>query len=158
VRTSRPLNWHNAQQKLCCIRQEAAMLTDRVRILLLSLLLSLVAACGGGGGNPGTPGNQIPPTPPPPAVPPGIMILSISGLPTSVPAIVRLTGPGNFSLDVPESRTIVNLAPGTYTVTAFSTLSGGITYNPAPTTQNVTVSSNDTVTAIVAYTSSVQGG
>jgi hypothetical protein len=128
------------------------MLTDRVRVLLLCLLLGLFAACGGGGGDPGTTGAPNPPPTPPPTVAGGTLVLVVSGLPTGTPAVVRLNGPSNFSLDVPQSQTVVNLAPGTYTITAFSVSSGGITYNPAPTTQNVTVTSNDSANAIVAYT------
>jgi hypothetical protein len=128
------------------------MLTDRVRVLLLPLLLSLLAACGGGGGDPGTPGNELPPPAPPPTVPGGTLLLGVTGLPSDTPGVVRLTGPGSFSLDVPQSRTIVNLVPGAYTITAFPLTSGGRTYNPSPATQNVTVTSNESVNAIVAYT------
>jgi hypothetical protein len=130
------------------------MLSDRVRVLLLSLLLCLLAACGGGGGDPGTPGNQLPPTPtPPPAVTGGTLALVVGGLPSGTLAVVRLTGPNNFSLDVPESQTVVNLPPGIYTVTAFGLSSSGTTYNPSPTTQTVTVTSNETARAVVSYTS-----
>jgi hypothetical protein len=128
------------------------MLTDRARVLLLSLLLILTAGCGGGGGNPGTPGTPFPPTPtPPPPVVTGILALVIGGLPSGIAAVVRVTGTNNFTLDATQSQAIPNLVPGTYIITASPVSSSGTIYNPSPTTQNVAVTGGATVTAVVSY-------
>jgi hypothetical protein len=118
--------------------------------MLLSLLFLLAAGCGGGGGNPGTTGTP-PPTPTPPPVVTGALSLVISNLPTGTPAIVRVTGPSNFVLDLAESQVIANLTPGTYIVTASPVSASGAIYNPSPATQNVTVTALERSTAIVAY-------
>jgi hypothetical protein len=132
--------------------EDAAMLTDRARILLLSLLIILTAGCGGGGGNPGTPGTPFPPTPPtPPPVVTGVMALVIGGLPSGIAAVVRITGPNNFTLDATQSQAIPNLIPGTYIITASPVSSSGTIYNPSPTTQNVAVTGGATATAVVSY-------
>jgi hypothetical protein len=132
--------------------EDAAMPTNRARVLLLSLLIILSAGCGGGGGSPGTPGTPFPPAPvtPPPVVT-GVLALVISNLPTGTLAVVRVTGPGNFSLDVTQSQAIANLTPGTYIVTASPVSSGGTVYNPSPATQNITVTGGATANAVVGY-------
>jgi hypothetical protein len=131
---------------------EDAMPTNRARVLLLSLLILLSAGCGGGGGSPGTPGTPFPPAPvtPPPVVT-GVLALVVSNLPTGTLAVVRVTGPNNFSLDVNQSQAIANLVPGTYIITASPVSSGGTVYNPSPATQDITVTGGATTNAIVGY-------
>jgi hypothetical protein len=132
--------------------EDAAMPTDRARVLLLSLLIILPAGCGGGGGSPGTPGTPFPPAPvtPPPVVT-GVLAVVISNLPTGTAAVVHITGPSNFSLDLTQSQAIANLTPGTYIVTAAPVSSGGTVYNPSPATQDVTVTGGATANAVVGY-------
>lgn len=124
------------------------MLVDRVRMFILSLpllLLLLLAGCGGGGGNPGTPATA------PPAATTGSLQVSITALPAGANGAVRVTGPNNFSQDLTATQTLVNLAPGSYSVAASSVTLGTTTYTPAPATQSVVVTSGATATATVAY-------
>jgi hypothetical protein len=129
------------------------MPTDRVRVLMailfvLSLFLGSLAGCGGGGGHPGDPDSDIKLQ----AASTGSLAVSIDNLPASSSAAVRVTGPGNYVADLPQSQTLGGIAPGTYTVTAVPVVAGPMTWIPSPTTQNVTVAAGATATVRVAYT------
>lgn len=118
------------------------MLIERARIMILGITLGLLASCGGGGGG-GSPGTPAPLQ--------GALALTVSGLPSGVPASVTVTGPGGFSQAVSASLTLSALAPGNYTVVGGQVISGARTYTPAPASQAVTVTSGNTGTATVSY-------
>jgi glucose/arabinose dehydrogenase len=75
----------------------------------------------------------------------------ITGLPASLDGAVTVSGPGGFSQAVPATRTIANLAPGTYTIAAANVASGSSVYVPQPATQTVDVSAGSTANASVIY-------
>jgi glucose/arabinose dehydrogenase len=127
--------------------EEANMLIDRLRTLLLCLLVALFAACGGGGGNPGVPGTPVAP----PAPTTGSLQLVISNLPAGASALVRVTGPNNYAQDVAGSQTLSNLAPGTYSIAASPVAVGAASWTPAPATQGAVVGAGASVTATVVY-------
>ena len=84
------------------------------------------------------------------SVDPGQLAIAISGLPSSVNANVRVTGPDGFSRTLTSSTTLT-VPPGTYTITGNDVTSGGTTYAPTPTSQQRTVSSNASSNATVTY-------
>jgi len=126
------------------------MLVTHTRAILLlfnALLIGmLLVACGGGSGSGGTPGPVTPP-----AATTGALTVTVSGLPAGVNAAVRVTGPGNYQQDLPQTQTLANLAPGSYTVAAAPVTTGGVTYQSASGAQAVTVSAGATALATVAY-------
>lgn len=85
----------------------------------------------------------------------GTLNLQVSGLPSGNSATLTITGPGGFN----QQRTILtgtgqslsDVVTGIYTVTAPSVVVNGITYNPSPASQNVTVTTGS-ATASVNYT------
>ncbi|SPS00423.1 PQQ-dependent sugar dehydrogenase [Cupriavidus taiwanensis] len=93
---------------------------------------------GGGGGGGGAGGN-------------GSLTLAISGLPSGTPATVTVSGPGQFRQVVVQSTTLSNLAPGSYTVTADSVLTGSALRKPQPPSQMVAVAAATGASASVAY-------
>lgn len=93
---------------------------------------------GGGGGGGGAGGN-------------GSLTLAISGLPSGTPAAITVVGPGQFRQAVAQSTTLSNLAPGSYTVTADSVLTGSALRKPQLPSQVVAVAVGTGVTASVAY-------
>jgi Bacterial Ig-like domain len=89
----------------------------------------------------------------------GSLGVNISGAPDNL-AKVNVTGPNAYSSgNLGSSKTLSNLEPGTYTITAegFSTGQPGKptckTYIPEPATQTATVSAGQTATASVSYSS-----
>ncbi|HEY0062530.1 MAG TPA: PQQ-dependent sugar dehydrogenase [Telluria sp.] len=116
------------------------MRIERVRHLILLLMLGLLAACGGGGSSPATPAQQQ-----------GALALTVSGLPAGVQAQVKVAGPAGFSQAVTASQTLSTLAPGSYTVTAERVVNGGTTYTPAPISQTIAVAAGNTAAASVGY-------
>jgi glucose/arabinose dehydrogenase len=122
------------------------MLSRRARLFLLLLYALLVAACGGGGGRPGfTGGGTAPETGT------GTLALVIANLPSGVGAQVRVTGPGNFTQELAQSQTLVNLAPGDYSISAASVAVGASTYSPSPPTQAAAVKAGSSASATVTY-------
>lgn len=122
------------------------MLIDRARILVYSLLLALaavLASCGGGAGSGAS-------NPPPPATT-GNLTITVANLPAGVAAAARVTGPAGYAQDVTQTRTLSNLAAGTYTVAASNVISGATVYVPGPASQNITVSGGATASATVSY-------
>jgi glucose/arabinose dehydrogenase len=120
------------------------MLINRVRSWGLALLMMLVASCGGGGGNPGFGASM-------PGASTGSLAITVTGLPAGISAVVRVTGPANFSRDIVGSQALANLAPGSYTIAAASAMSGAVTYAPNPATQTVTVAPGATAIAAIGY-------
>lgn len=82
---------------------------------------------------------------------PGALSVTITGLPGGVAAAVTLAGPGGTSQPVPVSQVIGGLAPGTYTLAAAAVTAAGATWQPAPASQQRTVTSGATATATIAY-------
>jgi hypothetical protein len=118
----------------------AVMPTDRVRVLIVilflaSLFLGSLAGCGGGGGHPGQVGGPEKLQ----AVSGGSLAVTIANLPSGAGAAVRVTGPGNFTVDLAQSQTLGGIAPGSYTVAALQVVAGAATWIPFPATQDVTV-------------------
>ena len=87
--------------------------------------------------------------------PTGNLTVNISGAGTNNSAQVSVTGPGGFNQLITNSKTLIDLIPGSYSVTAQNVTAtcGGVTYTAAPASQTVTVLANATASADVAYTS-----
>ena len=85
---------------------------------------------------------------PPPAL--GTLQVNISGLPSGVNASVKVTGTG-FTQDLTATQTLSGRAVGSYTVTAASVTSGGLTYIGTVTGSPATVVANATSTVTVTY-------
>ncbi|NOV22758.1 glucose dehydrogenase [Cupriavidus necator] len=109
-----------------------------------------LAACGGGGGGSegagqgdgaggGSAGGN------------GSLALSISGLPAGTSAAITVLGPGQFRQTVTQSTTLSNLAPGSYTVSAASVLTGSSLFKPQPPSQSIGVAAGARAVANVAY-------
>jgi glucose/arabinose dehydrogenase len=120
------------------------MLLERARNLILILMLGLQGSCGGGSGYSGSPGPVQ-----------GSLALAISGLPAGVAAQVSVTGPAGFNQAVIASQTLNALAPGNYTVTGASVVSGVVSYSAAPASQAIAVTAGITATATVTYSAAV---
>jgi hypothetical protein len=82
---------------------------------------------------------------------PGLLNLTVSGLPGGVPAALTVSGPGGYSSSQTGSASLASLAPGSYAVAAAAVGDAGTTYDPSPLTQNVAVSSNTAAAAAVTY-------
>ncbi|MDX2006379.1 MAG: NHL repeat-containing protein [Meiothermus sp.] len=80
----------------------------------------------------------------------GTLQVNITGLPTGVNANVKVTGAG-FSQDLTTSTPLSGRAVGSYTVTAASVSSGGLSYIATVTGSPATVTANTTSTVNVAY-------
>lgn len=75
---------------------------------LASAAALVLVACGGGGSGG---------TAPPPSSTTGTIRITVSGLPSDVPApSITVTGPGGFTQQVNGSQTLTGLAPGSYLV------------------------------------------
>ena len=80
----------------------------------------------------------------------GTLQVNITGLPSGVNASVKVTGTG-FSQDLTASTPLSDRAVGSYTVTAASVSSGGLSYIATVTGSPATVTANTTSTVNVAY-------
>ena len=116
------------------------MLIERARSLIVGIMLALLASCGGGGGSGGAPAPLQ-----------GTLALTISGLPSGVPAQVRVTGPAGFNQAVSVTQSLSALAPGSYTVIGERVISGALSYAPAPPSQAIAVPAGGTGAATVSY-------
>jgi hypothetical protein len=83
----------------------------------------------------------------------GSLRVVVTGLPTGVDALVTVTGPGSFNEEVAATRTLDDLAPGEYTVSAANVSSGGATYSASPADRSVTVAAGATAQVTVTYAS-----
>lgn len=82
----------------------------------------------------------------------GALTVNVSGLPGVTAALVRLAGPGGFTLTLTGTTTITNMAPGTYTITPDPVSVGADVYRaPGPVTVQVPVGETP-VTFPVTYT------
>lgn len=69
----------------------------------------------------------------------GRLAVELSGVPPGATPAVTLTGPGGYHQVLTTSGPVTTLAPGAYTLTAAALVAGGITYQPAPASQQVAV-------------------
>jgi hypothetical protein len=81
----------------------------------------------------------------------GSLAITISGLPAGTGAVVTVSGPGSYSQAVTADGVLVDLTPGTYTVTAASVTAGGSTYNANPDVQSIEVEANTAASVTVSY-------
>jgi glucose/arabinose dehydrogenase len=105
--------------------------------------LLALAACHGGD-------DHVSP-PPPGGGATGALSLTISGLPSGVPANVSVVGPGGFKQTVAQSTTLTGLAAGAYTITGNKVLSGVLLYSPTQVTQSAQVSAGAQSSVTVAH-------
>lgn len=89
------------------------------------------------------------------AIATGSLSVTIVGLPIGMAGAVTVTGPNAYSTTLGTSTTLVNLAPGSYTVSASTVASGPHRYDPVPAGQTVAIvaslaSSPTTVTYALA--------
>ncbi len=89
----------------------------------------------------------------PPPTGTGRLIVTISGLPSGVSADVSVTSTASFSQNLTASSTLTNLASGTYQVVARNISIAGESYDPTPTSRNLTINDGktETATATVSY-------
>jgi hypothetical protein len=111
-----------------------ASLTRRLSASLLFALLFVLTACPG-------------PTTPQPG---GSLEVIIAGLPANASANVRITGPA-FDETITSTRTLGDLSPGVYTLTASAVTVDGAVYAPIQASQTVAVVAGDTATATIGY-------
>jgi hypothetical protein len=121
--------------------------TVLVVLFLLSLFLGSLAGCGGGGGDPGNPDSPVKLQ----GTINGSLAVTVNSLPPGVPALVHVSGPGNYAADLTAPQTLGGIQPGEYTITALPVVAGTTTWTPSPATQTVTVASGATATASVTY-------
>jgi len=81
----------------------------------------------------------------------GSLAIAITGLPAGTTAPVSVTGPGGYSESVGATRTLANLAVGSYTITATTVSSGGTVYTPTNPSQGATVTAGSTTSRTVAF-------
>lgn len=72
----------------------------------------------------------------------GAIATTVSGLPNGVNANITITGPNSYSRTLTGTQTITGLTPGSYTVTAASVTSGGVSYTASPATRTLTVTAS----------------
>ncbi|MFN2317180.1 MAG: hypothetical protein ABR602_10890 [Gemmatimonadales bacterium] len=82
----------------------------------------------------------------------GTLSLISAGLPTEVNAAITVTGPAGYLRQVTGTSSIIGLPPGTYTITATTVASSGISWTPTPATQAVSIVVGGTASAGVAWT------
>ena len=82
----------------------------------------------------------------------GGLRVTVSGLPSGVPAAVAVTGPNSFSQTLTATRTLDNLVPGTYAVSATQVVSGNTTYTASVGRPSVDVVAGATAAVTVSYT------
>jgi len=88
----------------------------------------------------------------------GSLTISVTGLPAGTDPAITVTGPGGYNQSVTAAGTLGGLAPGSYTVTALAVSDGANQYSPSPSSQSVTVETDATTSATVAYSSGSSGG
>ncbi|NHZ43520.1 PQQ-dependent sugar dehydrogenase [Massilia aquatica] len=119
------------------------MLTSHLRIILATLALLLLSACGSDDDEPSTPpaGN-------------GALTVNLAGLPAGLPAVVRISGPASYAKTIGSGQTLASLAPGNYTVSADSILSGNLSWSASAPVQTATVAAGATAVVNISYSSS----
>lgn len=80
----------------------------------------------------------------------GNLAISVSGLPGGTSADLVVTGPGGYNQGVAGAQVLTELAPGTYTLTAYAVTAGSAVYTGTPETQSIAVNGS-TTSATVLY-------
>ncbi len=117
---------------------------------VLLCTLSLLSACAGGDS---AAGPTAPPPPPPPVaapIPPGVLSLSVAGLPTGTSADIAVAGAA-FTRAAAGTVSWVDVPAGQYTITVRPVRTAEGTFTATPATVTVTVVSGSTP-AIAAIT------
>ncbi|NHZ81633.1 glucose dehydrogenase [Massilia sp. CCM 8695] len=117
------------------------MPTPHLRTVLAALAMLLLSACGGSDGGKRPAGN-------------GALSVNLANLPAGLPAAVRISGPASYAKTIGSGQTLSGLAPGSYTVSANSILSGNMTWSAAVPVQSATVADGATAVVNVSYSSS----
>jgi hypothetical protein len=82
----------------------------------------------------------------------GSLTVTVNGLPSDVPAVVRITTPKQTVLNATATQTFSNLDPGKYEITASNATTDKSTFAPVSVTSIVDVIAGDTPTqAVVSY-------
>jgi hypothetical protein len=81
----------------------------------------------------------------------GTLSLAIGGLPAGTNAAVRVRGPFGFDEAVSATRTLGALAPGTYHITALPLAVGPTLFTPTPDSLTVLVQASATVAKAITY-------
>ena len=82
----------------------------------------------------------------------GMIAVTVSGLPNGVNGNMQLSGPGGYFAPVTGTSTFTRLTPGTYGLSATNVSSGGATYLPSPSIQQIVVAASPTAAgATVTY-------
>jgi len=82
----------------------------------------------------------------------GELTVTVSGLPSGIPAAITVRGPSDYSQAVTETRTLTGLAPGSYTVGASNVVSGSTAYTASVSRPTVDVAAGATTDVTVGYT------
>jgi sugar lactone lactonase YvrE len=82
---------------------------------------------------------------------PSALEVTVTGLPNGTNADITVSGPNGFSQTLNAAKTLSNLEPGSYTVTAKTVTSGGMTYTASITGSPATVTAGGTVLSSVSY-------
>ena len=85
----------------------------------------------------------------------GGLRVTVEGLPGGVAAAVTVAGPNDFSQQVTATRTLSDLVPGSYAVSAEQVEGGGNTYTSSVSRPTVPVVAGATATVTVSYTAVV---
>ncbi len=80
----------------------------------------------------------------------GSLQVTVSGLPNGTNGALTLSN-GTTTLAITSTITLAGLAAGSYTLTAASVSASSVTYNPTPTSQNVTITNGAQSAATVTY-------
>lgn len=122
------------------------------RLLAAVAMLLFTAGCAGGGDTPTTPGGVTPPIAPAP-VPPGILILSATGLPEGAVSDVQVQGPlpgSSFSRAASGPVTWTDIPSGRHTITVRSVRTPLGLFGGAPASFDVDVPAGGPPTSAVA--------
>lgn len=114
-----------------------------LRTFLGVLALLLLCACGSADGGKPKPGAAN-----------GALTVTLAGLPTGLPAAVRISGPFSYAKTIATGQTLSGLVPGNYTVTADSILSGNLTWSASVPVQTGVVTPESTSVVNISYSSS----
>ncbi|MDM5179661.1 PQQ-dependent sugar dehydrogenase [Massilia sp. DJPM01] len=118
------------------------MPTPHLRTVLAALAMLLLSACGGSDGGKRPAGN-------------GALTVNLANLPAGLPAAVHIGGPASYAKTIGSGQTLSGLAPGSYTVSADSILSGNMSWSAAAPVQSATVADGATAVVNVSYSSSI---
>jgi hypothetical protein len=81
----------------------------------------------------------------------GALVVTVNGLPGSVPASITVSGPNAFSQQVTQTTTLENLAPGTYTVRSLTVHFSNALYASTMLQELHTITAGHTESVSVPY-------